>query len=273
MTRGTTQRPYTNDTPAISTCPGEHDPFPVRIGAPPLGIAFRKELLRPSVVRDLSRESCQFAFDQVVGIAVVDDRPLPHVTQVELRGQDHLLVVGMMERVLVMFGMACPEVVMAMPPQEGIDAEEEPVEPAGPEDGIVDQFVKPVYQEMPEMPVDEHEQEGYVPGPVEGRVDGDSGPRGEYGEIAQCLDESEEIAASVQAGQLLTSQAASVPLHARLRERRVVLGPLGQHFFVGQRGGVRTDDFGLSGLTGSFGVLGRSAHGFVLPERCGRRHG
>ena len=58
-----------------------------------------------------------------------------------------------MERVLVMFGVARPEVMVVVPAQEGVNTEEKPVEPAGPEDGIVDQFVKTVDQECQKCPL------------------------------------------------------------------------------------------------------------------------
>ena len=172
----------------------------------------------------------------------------------------------MVQRILVMFGVTRPEVVVVVPSQEGIHAEEEAVQPPRPEDGIMDQFVKAVDQEMPEVAVDEHQEQRNVPRPVEGGVDGGAGAQGQDGEIAQGLYESQEIAAFVEFRELFPRHTAPVPLHARLRGRRVVLRSLGQHFLVGKHGMIRTDYFG--GFTRSAGFSGRFAHDSIPPATC-----
>ena len=136
----------------------------------------------------------------------------------------------------------------------------------------MDQFVKAVDQEVPEVAVDENQEDGNVPRPVEGGVDGDARPGGQDGQVAQGLYESEKVAAPVETGQLFPRKSAAVPLHALLRGRRVVLRSLGQHFLVGKHGMVRTDDFGgvirSAGFNRSAGFSGRFAHDFILPATC-----
>ena len=60
-----------------------------------------------------------------------------------------------MQCVFVVFGMAGPEMMVVVPAEEGENAQEEAVEPAGFEIRVVDQLVKAVDEKMPEMAVDQ----------------------------------------------------------------------------------------------------------------------
>ena len=72
----------------------------------------------------------------------------------------------------MVFGVACPEVMVIVPAEESEDAKEKAIEPAGFKDRIVDEFVKAIDSEVPEVAVGQDKQGCDIPGPVKGRVDG-----------------------------------------------------------------------------------------------------
>ena len=71
-----------------------------------------------------------------------------------------------MHGVLVVFGMARPEVMVIVPAEEGKDAHEQPVQGAGLEYRVVNQLMKPVDQEMPGVTMQQDKQCGDIPGPM-----------------------------------------------------------------------------------------------------------
>ena len=97
----------------------------------------------------MARSCFELAFKQVVGIPMIDNAPFPKPLQVKLEGKHDLQIIGWMQRVLVVFGMACPKVMMVVPTQKGEDPEKKPVEPACPENRVVNQLVKTIDQKMP----------------------------------------------------------------------------------------------------------------------------
>ena len=72
-----------------------------------------------------------------------------------------------MQRVFVVLGVAGPEAVMIMPTNERKNAERDPVEPSRLEHGQMNQFMEPIDRELPEVAIDENEQRGHIPRPMQ----------------------------------------------------------------------------------------------------------
>ena len=138
-----------------------------------------------------------------------------------------------MQGVLVVLGMASPEVVVVVPAEEGENSKEKAVEPPGFEYRVVDQLVKAVDQKMPEVAIDDRQEDRGIPGPIERRVDDDNSCDGKDAQVAQRLRETEKVAALVELRQLFAADLTTVPLHTGLFLRLVVLRPRGEYFFVG----------------------------------------
>ena len=85
--------------------------------------------------------------DRRVHTQRVDETGLEEVPEVQLRRQHHLEIVGLVQGVFVVLGVAGPEVHVATPAEEAVQAQKKPVEPSGPKDRIVAQLVRGVEQE------------------------------------------------------------------------------------------------------------------------------
>ena len=125
--------------------PQEYDARPVEVLSLSLWFAFGKERGCPLVVW---RNSTQCGIEVR---AECDQRPFPideGRTQELFPGKIFRLydfhVFRQVYGVLVVFGMACPEVMVIVPAEEGKDAHEQPVQGAGFEYRVVNQFMKPV---------------------------------------------------------------------------------------------------------------------------------
>ena len=98
----------------------EQDALPSNVGATPLGIAFGKEHSDPGIFPvDMAGKVPNFLFEQCVGIFVVYNGPFPQTFEVDFLREDDFLIVGRVQGVFVVLGMAGPEEMVVVPAEEG----------------------------------------------------------------------------------------------------------------------------------------------------------
>ncbi len=88
----------------------EQGALPSGVGATPLWIALGKEHSNPGIFPvDIAGKVSKPLFEQCVGILVVYNGPLPQTFEVDFLREYDFLVIGRMQGVFVVFGMAGPE--------------------------------------------------------------------------------------------------------------------------------------------------------------------
>lgn len=88
----------------------EQGALPSGVGATSLWIAFGKEHSNPGISPvDITGKVSKPFFEQGVGIFVVYDSPLPQAFEVDFLREYDFLIVGRVQGVFVVLGMAGPE--------------------------------------------------------------------------------------------------------------------------------------------------------------------
>ena len=98
----------------------EQGALPSGVGATPLWVAFGKEYSNPGIFSvDMAGKVSEFFFEQCVGVLVVYNGSLPQTFEIDFLREYDFLIVGRVQGVFVVLGMAGPEEMVVVPAEEG----------------------------------------------------------------------------------------------------------------------------------------------------------
>ena len=209
----------------------EQHPVPADQAPPLLDLLRREEDRLPPGVGLPEDAAAEDPADPVPGAPEVDHGAAQVALQGHVHGQHHLPVLGRVEGVLVVLGVAGPELHGVVPAEEAEHVQEEEVQPLRAEDGAVAQLVEAVDDEVVARAVDEDGEDEPGPGQVQGGVPRRRPGRRQGAQEAEGLGQAQQVAAAVQLGQELTVEAGAVP-----RDAAPGLDLLGSEVQVGGRG-------------------------------------
>ena len=128
--------------------------------------------------------------------------------------QDDFQIIGGMQRVFMMLGVARPELMVIVQAQKTENAEEEDVERFGFEDRIVHQFVEAVDEKLPAGAVEIEQEDDERPRQSAGGEIGGRVSEGQECEITAGLEKTFEIAALVEPAKVFPVDAGAIPRDA-----------------------------------------------------------
>ena len=187
------------------------DAIPAEQAVPFVDLLRREEDRVPTRVQAAEKPAHEGRTDAVPGAERVDDGGAQVTLERQVHRQHDLAVLRRVQGVLVVLGVAGPEVDEVVPTEEAEHIKEEPVEPPGTEHGALAQFVEAVDDKTVARAVQEQGRQEPGPRQVHGGVPGCRAGGRERAEVTEGLQHTEGVALAVQFCEDLAVEARAVP--------------------------------------------------------------